>query len=695
MTIRTAVAAAIGGAWFLASVATAQQQSPPKPEESQQRPLFRGGARFVRVDVFPTNRDGTPVEGLTAADFEIYEDGKRQEIDSFEFVDIQPDLEDARIDPNTQREGEALAKDPRARVFVVVLDKWHVETLGGAQIRRPLIEMLDRLIGPRDVFGVITPQLRPSDLILGRKTITVTDMLQRYWTWGARGSITERDAAEEYFEDCFGGPRDNPGMGGRDPHYDPLLTRELLERRRERDTLEHLDGLVAKLGAIRDEKKAVIVVTQGWRQFVRNEEKAGRLPNNQMPGIYTGAGRISRTDPRRAHPGGALDMSQCYADATNLLMLDNRQYFRDLLRKAQAANVSFYPIDPRGLAVFDTPLSAGPPRSVVNDLAQLRSRRDGLMELAENTDGLALISSNDLHGSMRKLADSLSTYYLLGYYSTNTKFDGGYRKLEVKVRKPDIRLKARRGYLAPTQEEIDGIAAGREAANKPVPAETMALTSALARLEEVRHDSDLFIQAARVPGAVMVSAELGVNARQSAAWAKGGDVRLLISAGGEQVTETRAIEPMRAGVTLRVSIAAAGDVRIDARARSAAGGAADATASLSAGTGSLIGDVMSYRGLARALQPAPDGRYRRTERATIEAPLAGDAVPAGARVLDRQGKPLNVPIAARERIDAQGVRWLAAELALAPLTEGDYIIEVEAMKDARRERTLFAIRVVR
>lgn len=688
MRIRTATAAAIAGACLLSAAVSAQQQTPPTPDETQQRPLFRAGSRFVRVDVFPTDRNGKPIEGLTQADFEVYEDGKPQEIDSFEFVDIVPDLEEARVDPNTQREGDELAKDPRARVFVVVLDKWHVEVLGGAQIRRPLVDMLDRLIGPRDLFGVITPQLRPSDLILGRKTLTAADMLERHWTWGARGSITERDGFQEFLEDCFPAPRGTTQWDER------TLAGELLARYRERETLLHLEGLVARLGSIRDEKKAVMVVTQGWRQFGPNDDAARLMPSKAIPGIYTGGGRISRTNPN-AGPGQLVDESVCQSKAMELLMMDNRRFFIDLLTKAQRANVSFYPIDPRGLAVFDTPLSAGPPGSVSADFARLRGRRDGLMELAENTDGLALISSNDLTGSMRRLADSLSTYYLLGYYSTNTKYDGGYRRIEVKVRKPDIKLKARRGYLAPTQEEIDAIAAGRAAAARPVPAETAALTSALARLDEVRHDRDLYLQAVRVPGALMVGVELGVNARQAGAWAKGGEVRLMISAGAETLTETQAIAPMRSGVVVRVPLTSDAEVRIDARARSTDGGAADATATVAAAEVGLLGDVLSYRGLARALQPAADGRYRRTERATIEAPLRAGAIPAGARVLDRAGKPLNVPAASRERIDAQGTRWMVAEVTLAPLTEGDYLLEIEAMKDETRERTLFAIRVVR
>ena len=45
--------------------------------------------------------------------------------------------------------------------------------------------------------------------------------------------------------------------------------------------------------------------------------------------------------------------------------------------------------------------------------------------------------------------------------------------------------------------------------------------------------------------------------------------------------------------------------------------------------------------------------------------------------------------------DFQGVRWMVAEVSLAPFTNGDYVVELEAMKDETRERRLFAIRVVR
>lgn len=688
------VATAVLSATALLAGQGSPQQAPASPAAGEaqandiaQRPLFRAGARFVRVDVFPTGRDGRPVEGLTAADFEIYEDGELQAIDTFEFVEIEPDLEEARVDRNTQAEGDAWARDPRARLFVIVLDTKHVGVTGGARVRRPLTDMLDRLIGPRDVFGVITPQMRPSDLMLGRKTITAADMLSRHWAWGTAGTPI-RDGIQDFFEACYGFVGSSP------------LARELVARSRERETLTHLEGLVARLGAIRDEKKTVIVVTHGWTQFGHNDDAAYSLAA-PVPGIYTGGGRISTRDSQAAP--GQPDRAECARAASELLSLDNSRDFQELYAEAQRANVSFYPVDPRGLAVYDAPISEMR-GSILDDFQSLRRRRDSLQEIAINTDGRALMHSNDIGAELRDLAESLSTYYLIGYYSANTTFDGKFRKIDVKVSKPGIKLKARRGYYAPSREALDAMAAAREAADAPVPADVAELSAALGRLDAVRHDRDLYVQVARVPGALIVSAELGVNARSARAWSSGGEIRLLVSAGADQAVDSKPIPRMRPGVVIRVPVSgqgeegAAGDVRVDARARASGTGplsAADASVTLVPAQPSLIGDVLSFRGLARARMPAADGRYRRTERATIEAVLADDAVPAGARLLDRAGKPLPVPVASRLRVDADGTRWMTAELALAPLTDGDYVFELEVTKDAARERKLFAIKVVR
>src|SRR3954453_23308528 len=84
--------------------AAAQQPAAQPPTQAQQRPVFRGGTHFVRVDAYPT-QDGKIVDGLEAEDFEILEDGKPQKIESFDFVNFETYTPaSSRRDPQSQRE---------------------------------------------------------------------------------------------------------------------------------------------------------------------------------------------------------------------------------------------------------------------------------------------------------------------------------------------------------------------------------------------------------------------------------------------------------------------------------------------------------------------------------------------------------------------------------------------------------------
>jgi hypothetical protein len=87
--------------------------------------------------------------------------------------------------------------------------------------------------------------------------------------------------------------------------------------------------------------------------------------------------------------------------------------------------------------------------------------------------------------------------------------------------------------------------------------------------------------------------------------------------------------------------------------------------------------------------PTADLRFRRNEQVRVEIPTASSDPPT-ARLLDRNGQPLAVPVTAAVRDDADGSRWHTAQLALAPLAAGDYVIEIAAGS----RRTLAAFRVV-
>jgi hypothetical protein len=79
----------------------------------------------------------------------------------------------------------------------------------------------------------------------------------------------------------------------------------------------------------------------------------------------------------------------------------------------------------------------------------LTGRLTSLRTLAENTDGLAIVDSNDLAKGLRRVVDDLSSYYLLGYYS-NGPLDGKFHSINVRVKRTGVQVRARRGYLAAT-----------------------------------------------------------------------------------------------------------------------------------------------------------------------------------------------------------------------------------------------------
>ncbi len=83
----------------------------------------------------------------------------------------------------------------------------------------------------------------------------------------------------------------------------------------------------------------------------------------------------------------------------------------------------------------------------------MTARQDGLRELAGNTDGAVVLNTNDVKGGVARMMADLGSYYLMQYDSTNTKLDGRFRSITVRVKRAGVQVRARPGYLAPTEAE--------------------------------------------------------------------------------------------------------------------------------------------------------------------------------------------------------------------------------------------------
>lgn len=666
-------------------------------QSAQELPRFRAGTNLVRVDAY-VSKDDVAVEDLAAEDFVVYEDDRLQNVESFELIKARPPV------PQSQRNNPTNVRDMRqdvagaARVFTLFLDNFFVSIEGSYQARKPIIETLDRVIGEDDLVGVMTPETPTSAITYSRKTTSIENALTKNWHWGQRDRVTALTPQEESINQCF-----NPNGPDGD------IAEKLIARLREQQTLNALESLVTHLEGLRPERKFVMVFTEGWNLFRVDESLArrvnGRVPGNDPVGTDPRTGGLFRPgaqDPR----SGAQTIESCDRLRTMLAYIDHEVEFRELLQRANRANVSFYPIDARGLIVFDTTIQRALPPFA--DAAGLRKRHDDLRMMADQTDGHAVLNTSSVSESMRKIFSDVGSYYLLSYYSTNQKLDGRFRRIRVEVKRDGLNVRARPGYLAPTEAEARAAGAMTTTAssrNVPPPTVTRALDS----LAPARGNMPVRLQAAGAPGTIRAVVELDPATAKQPEWLSGGTLKMTFeperapgaaSAGAAQ-TITLPIEPGQRSIpvdgTEQPLAAGRYSVRAELLARNSrlplqvTTFATVPAESVAVGTGALALRRGPSTGLAYI--PTADPRFRRTERLRIEVPIAGEGFTGIGRLLTREGKPLEVVVNYSTRAGAKGA-LAVAEAALAPLAAGEYVLELSLTKDGKTELIGYGFRIV-
>ncbi len=510
-------------------------------------------------------------------------------------------------------------------------------------------------------------------------------MLERFWRWSRRGALSEYEPIEDQYMRCYPKSAGEPGIMS-------ATAREMIRRRRERISLEALQGLVVHLGGLREERKAVLAVSEGWLLYGRNDQ----VP---MPTL----GGLSRLDP---------EMSRCETDRAVLASEDHGIDFRRMLDDANRANVSFYPMDPRGLVVFDTPLSEEPV-SAVTDFERLRNRLDSLQTLAEATDGLAIVNSNDLDRGLRRVVDDLTSYYLLGYYSSNPKPDGRYRSIQVRVKRSGVAVRHRRGYRAATKEEVAEMASVTSArAAAPSPA-----AGAVSSLGRIRTDAVVQARASYswtagadgsiVPVLSLVGEWDPALASRDEQWKAGADVGITVTAPDKSSLETskQVLTREARSFVLRVPVPAgqsAGDysLRITTKPVGVSLGSTETLHVVlpkwpASGTLAVGQPLFFRRGpfTGPAYVATGDLRFRRQERVKVEVSVLGPMTSSETRLLDRAGNPLGVPVASASR-DENGAKVVSGEVVLAPLGVGDYVLEMTITQGTETQKVLAAFRIV-
>ena len=673
----------------LAGAAAIEGQAPAAPSRAPQRPTFRLDANFVRVDIYPT-ADGKPVSDLVAADFEVLEDGVPQQIETFERIEIAGHTPvEQRRDPNNVADMRAQAENPRARVFVIFLDTYNTEMTGSHRMQRSLVSMLDQMLAPDDLFAVMTPHMSPSDLAFARKTETIEGYLRRYWTWGQRDRLMPEDPIERRYVDCYPGPAGQPISD---------LAQDLIDRRREKFALDALHDLSLYLRGLREERKAVIAVTIGWLLPRENRGLAGPGPQPGQIGT-TPTGRIT-TDRVKSDYGSSN--ADCERDRQTLANVDLFQDYLDLIDVANRSNVSIYPVDSRGLAATDTPMGFGRERSPADEIQRVRRRVEGLRTLAVDTDGIAVIDTNDIDKGLQRIIADMSSYYLVGYYTKNAKLDGRFRKITVRVKRPGVDVRARRGYKAATAAEL---APPKETSAKPSgPSE--AILAALSGITSSRlrpvHTSVAFARrGSDVAGPVRMWTAVELDPLSlKGDFAAGGDIAVVVAGSdGTVLSQGRAtLAPGARTVVVDLGdvAAAGGDLVVRTRVRPQGDGAAVSdTATVAAASLSAAAPLLWRRGPSTQMRfvATADTRFSRADRMRADVLVADATSTVTAVLLDRVGGTIALPVTVGTRTDG-GMTWGTAELALAPLAPSEYVLKLTVTGPGGPSDVYTGIRVV-
>jgi VWFA-related protein len=397
----------------------AQPPPPPPPDPAPpaaEQPTFRAGINFVRVDVIVTDRNGNPVTDLAAEDFELAEDNKAQAVETFRLVKIdttRPVETSGRL--NTRNDEEIAAQDEDARIVVFFLDDYHVRLGSSLAARKQLVEFIQTQLGPRDLVSVMYPLSPLDSVILTRDHGQLMRAIERFQ--GRKYDYTPRNALEDRYAN---------------------YPAETVERVRRQVSLSALQGLAVKLGALREGRKAILLLSEGYVAMLPPQMRG---PIATMPGI----GNRNRNNPFAGENDFNEDRARFQGE------LDVQNELQRVFDSANRSNTAIYAVDPRGLSTgeFDIQDNIGSRTSQES----LRQTQNTLRTLADETDGRAIINRNDLGKGLQQLVRDSSAYYLLGYNSTQSPSDGKFHEIKVRVKRPGLQVRARKGYWALTAVE--------------------------------------------------------------------------------------------------------------------------------------------------------------------------------------------------------------------------------------------------
>src|SRR4051812_377223 len=421
------------------------QQPPATPDAPQPPPIFRAGINFVRVDVITSDKSGNPVGDLQQSDFDVTEDGKPQKIETFKLVKLDGGTSEAIRTPpreirNDHDEEMEAARDD-VRLFAIFLDDYHVRRGASLAVRKPLVTFIENNLGPSDMIGVMYPLESTAAVRMTRNHSAVMRGLEQFQ--GRKFDYEPRNQYEEQYA-----------------HYPA----EIVEKIRNQVSLSALKALIVHMGSLKEGRKALILVSEGYTSILPPQMRSAdaTLPGSGNPAYGNPSAGVNDINEERASWTAGLDMDSD---------------LRDVYDMANRNNVAIYAVDPRGLPGFEFDINEGV--NLQTDAKYLNSTMDTLRLLADQTDGRAIVNRNDLAVGMKQITRDSSAYYLIGYNSSQAPSDGKFHDIKVRVKRPGVQVRARKGYWALNAEQTArATAPPKPAVPKPVEA---AINTAIAR----------------------------------------------------------------------------------------------------------------------------------------------------------------------------------------------------------------------
>jgi len=425
---------------LLAGAALDAGQNPPAQPPAappQQGPTFKVRVDYVEVDVVVTDRQGNLVRDLKKEDFQVLEDGKSQTINTFTMVDIpieradRPLFAESPIEPDVKTN----EKPFDGRVYVMVIDDLHTRFGRSIRVKTAAKQFIERRLGANDLMAVVHTA-GPTDAnqeFTSNKRLLLAAVDK---TNGRKLDSATANKTREYYN-----TRDLRQQG------DALNDPDDAERGfNARNTLDTLRNVADWFGSVRGRRKAILFVSEGIDYDIYD---------------------------MIAQNGSNHHDASVVLDAT-----------RDAIAAATRSNVAIYGIDPRGLTDLgdesieiqaypdDTSLGIGQ-GSLQNEL---RLAQDSLRTLSDETGGFAVVNKNDFSTAYQRIVEDNSSYYVLAYYPPDPR-PGRLHKIDVRVTRPGLTVRARKGYVTP--KKVDAVTTAntkgpstpelREALDSPLP----------------------------------------------------------------------------------------------------------------------------------------------------------------------------------------------------------------------------------